>query len=65
MANKLGLRQCFSATKAQSHKEKPWCLSDFVATLKFLYIKITDKNKISKEPENNRIANDGGAGTTD
>ena len=32
----------FSATKAQSHKEKPWCLSDFVATLKFLCIKFLD-----------------------
>jgi hypothetical protein len=27
--------------------------------------KIIDKNKINKEPDNNRIANDGGVGSTD
>jgi len=27
--------------------------------------KIIDKNKINKEPRNNRITNDGGVGSTD
>ncbi|MCR4290511.1 MAG: DUF3365 domain-containing protein [Candidatus Scalindua sp.] len=47
--NKLSLRQHFFATKTQSHlsacvaqacKGKSWCLSGFVATLKFLNIKL-------------------------
>jgi hypothetical protein len=36
----LILRQHILATKEQSLKVRSWCLSDFVAALKFLYIKL-------------------------
>ncbi len=35
---KSNINQYYLATKTTSHNEKPWCLSDFAATLKFRQI---------------------------